>query len=84
MPLSQRTKNGQKRRVAILGLGDARADGAERIEPDGTLIYTEDARRTAQPFRAELAEPLSPEHWESRLGVLRSFYEDCLRTAQKR
>jgi hypothetical protein len=61
-----------------------RADGAERIEPDGTLIYTEDARRTAKPFRAELAEPLSPEHWESRLGVLRSFYEDCLRTAQKR
>ena len=62
----------------------ARANGIEGIESDGTLIYTEDARRTAKPFRAELAEPLSPEHWESRLGVLRSFYEDCLRTGQKR
>jgi hypothetical protein len=57
----------------------ARADGVEGIESDGTLIYTEDARRTAKPFCAELAEPLSPKHWESRL-VLRSFYEDCLRT----
>ena len=58
----------------------ARADGVERIESDGTLIYTEDARRTAKPFCAELAEPLSPKHWESRLAVLRSFYEHCLRT----
>ena len=54
--------------------------GVERIESDGTLIYTEDARRTAKPFCAELAEPLSPKHWESRLAVLRSFYEHCLRT----
>jgi hypothetical protein len=56
------------------------ADGVERIESDGTPIYTEDARRTAKPFCAELAEPLSPKHWESRLDVLRSFYEHCLRT----
>lgn len=37
----------------------ARADGVEGIESDGTLIHTEDARRTAKPFCAELAEPLS-------------------------
>jgi hypothetical protein len=54
----------------------------ERIESDGTPIYTEDARRTAKPFCAELAEVLSPRHWESRLTVLRSFYEDCLRMRQ--
>ncbi len=57
----------------------ARADGVERIESDGTLVYTEDARRTAKPFCAELAEPLSPKNLQSRLGVLQSFYEDCLR-----
>jgi hypothetical protein len=62
----------------------ARADGVERIESDGTLVYTEDARRMAKPFCAELAEPLSPQNWESRLKVLRSFYKDCLRTAQRR
>jgi len=63
----------------------ARADGVEGIESDGTLIYTEDARRTAKAFCAELAEPLSPKHGESRLGaVLRSFYEDCLRTGSGR
>ena len=55
----------------------ARADGVEGIESNGTLIYTEDARRTAKPFCAELAEPLSPKHWESRLGaavVLRRLF----------
>jgi hypothetical protein len=62
----------------------ARADGVERIESDGTLVYTEDARRMAKPFCAELAEPLSPKDLESRLGVLQSFYKDCLRTAQRR
>lgn len=55
----------------------ARPDGVEGIESDGTLIYTEDARRTAKAFCAELAEPLSPKHGESRLGaavVLRRLF----------
>ena len=37
-------------------------------------------RTPASPFCAELAVVPSPRHWESRLTVLRFFYEDCLRT----
>lgn len=62
----------------------ARADGVERIESDGTLVYTEDAKRIAKPFCAELAEPLSPENLESRREVLHSFYEDCLRNTKRK
>ena len=55
----------------------ARAKGVEGIESDGTLIYTEDARRTAKPFCAELAARSVPSIGESWLGaaaVLRRLF----------
>jgi hypothetical protein len=61
----------------------ARADGIERIEDDGTLIYREEAKRLAAPWCAELAEPLTPTNVEARFGVLKSFYKDVCRSAKK-
>lgn len=54
----------------------ARADGIERIEDNGTLIYTEQAKQLAAPWCAELAEPLVPANVETRFGLLQSFYRD--------
>ncbi len=61
----------------------ARADGVERIEKDGTLIYTEEAKRYASPWCAELAEPLAPRDLEARFQVLQSFYQSCLRSSAR-
>ena len=59
----------------------ARADGVERIESDGNLVYTGVAIKTAKPICAELAAPLSPANLDSRLAVLLSFYNDCQRSS---
>jgi hypothetical protein len=55
----------------------ARADGIERIETDGTLIYTEQAKRLAAPWCTELAEPFAPGNAEARFWVLQAFYRSC-------
>jgi len=61
----------------------ARVDGVERIEKDGTLIYTEEAKRRASPWCAELAEPLAPAGVEKRFGVLQAFYRETCRSPKK-
>jgi hypothetical protein len=54
----------------------ARADGIERIEDDGTLIYTEHAKALAALWCAELAQPLKPANLATRFATLQSFYKD--------
>ena len=53
------------------------ADGVERIEPDGTLIYTEQAIQIAKPYCPELTAPLSLANYDARLATLLQFCRDC-------
>lgn len=48
----------------------AKGEGIERIAEDGTVFYTEHARRSVAEFCSELAEPLHPRDVEKRFRVL--------------
>jgi hypothetical protein len=60
----------------------ARADGVERIEADGSLIYTQEAKQLAAPWCKELAEPLGPNALDTRLRALQSFYQTWRRSSE--
>jgi hypothetical protein len=47
-----------------------RAEGVERIEHDGTVIYTEAARAIMADIAPELTEPLAPDQAMARFPVL--------------
>ncbi len=48
----------------------ARQDGVERMEADGTVVFTGAAAAALAPFAPELAEPLSPDAVEERRALL--------------
>jgi hypothetical protein len=50
----------------------AKGEGIERIAEDGTVFYTEHARRSVAEFCPELAEPLRPQEVEKRFRVLQT------------
>jgi hypothetical protein len=50
----------------------AKGEGIERIDEDGTVFYTEHARRSVAEFCPELAEPLRLKDVEKRLRVLQA------------
>ena len=50
----------------------ARQDGVERVEADGTVVFTAEARAELRPWAGELAEPLALEEVEERRDFL--FY----------
>jgi hypothetical protein len=50
----------------------AKGEGIERIADDGTLFYTDHARRSVAKFCPELAEPLRPRDVEKRFQILRA------------
>jgi hypothetical protein len=56
-----------------------RGDAIERIEQDGTLVYTEAARRVAAGICPELGEPLHPDKVMERFEVLDAFVRECRR-----
>jgi hypothetical protein len=61
----------------------ARADGVERIEADGSLIYTQEAKQLAAPWCKELSEPLTPGSVDTRLRALQSFCQTCWRSSER-
>ena len=50
-------------------------DGVERIESDGTVIFTEEFRAVVAPIAAELAEPLAPTEALARFRILKEVLE---------
>jgi hypothetical protein len=50
----------------------ARRDGVERIEPDGTVLFTEQARHALARIDPRLAEPLAPHDARARCERLLS------------
>jgi hypothetical protein len=53
----------------------AAGEGIERIEQDGTLVYTQAAKDELAPWCPELAEPLKLSGIDKRLELLRSVIE---------
>jgi hypothetical protein len=53
----------------------ATGEGIERIDPDGTLVYTQAARDDVAPYCPELAEPLKLSGLEQRLALLKTVIE---------
>jgi hypothetical protein len=53
----------------------AAAEGIERIESDGTLVYTQAAKDEVAPWRPELAEPLKLNEIGQRLALLKTVTE---------
>lgn len=53
----------------------AAGEGIERIEQDGTLVYTQAARDTVAPYCPELAEPLKLSGLDKRLAALKAMIE---------
>jgi hypothetical protein len=56
--------------VATFNEAAARADGVERIEPDGTVHFTERARAATEPWSKLIAQPLNPRDLERRSRAL--------------
>jgi hypothetical protein len=52
----------------------AAGDGIDRIEEDGTLIYTNEAKEAVASWCPELAEPFGFKDLEKRLALLRSIH----------
>lgn len=50
-------------------------EGIERIEPDGTLVYTQAAKDAVAPWCPEMAESLKLSGLDKRLAVLKSVIE---------
>jgi hypothetical protein len=48
----------------------ARQDGVERVEADGTVVFTAAARAALSPWTEELAEPLTLDRVEERRALL--------------
>jgi hypothetical protein len=53
----------------------ATGEGIERIDPDGTLVYTQAARDGVAPYCPELAEPLKLSGLDKRLALLKAVIE---------
>jgi len=51
------------------------AEGIERIESDGTLVYTQAAKDEVAPWCPELAEPLKLSGLDKRLALLKAVIE---------
>ena len=53
----------------------AAGDGLERIDDDGTVHFTEAARRALADHAPALAAPLPPTRWRERAELLRQYVE---------